>query len=261
MDEREMEKLTARVNKDLELLKSVKVGEVPPGLLAGISALPGWLLCLAVARQWVIPAGAVAGAVGAVALLLHVSNPLPATLAERGAGEQARVQSVRDLTAGTTLLAKPGQTLELQVAEGRGKVQLEGPGALVVRKASVGKFRGDHRIRLDMPSGSVRIQFGPDAPPHSLLLTTPQAMIGLTGTNVAIQATPVTTVLQVMEGRATVSNLATGERVVVTAGRMAEIQAGWLRTMEIPRGGEAAAPEPSGEETEPGKKPVWMEVE
>ncbi len=254
MDERETEQMLAQVGKDLELLKSVKVGEIPPGLLAGISALPGWLLWLAVARQWLVPAGVVAGTAGAVALLLHVSNPLPARLAEQGAGEPARVQSVRELTAGTTLVARLGQAVQLEVAEGRGKVQLEGPGALVVRKASVGKFRGDHRIRLDMPSGSVRIQFGPDAPPHSLLLTTPQAMIGLTGTDVLIQATPVTTVVRVLEGRATVSNPATGERVVVTAGRMAEIQAGWLRTMEIPQGGEMAAPEPS-------KKQIWMEVE
>lgn len=241
------------VSKDLELLKSVKVGEVPPGLLASISAMPGWFLFLAVARQWLVPAGTAAGALATVALLLHVSNPLPATLAQRGIGEPARVQSVRDLSAGTTLMAQPGQTLELQVAGGRGKVQLEGPGALVVREASVGKFRGDHRIRLDMPSGSVRIRFGPNAPPHSLLLTTPQAMIRLTGTDVLVRATPLTTVLQVFEGRATFSNLSTGERVVVTAGRSLEVQAGWLKTIAVPKGGEEAAPELS-------KKSLWMEV-
>ena len=237
--------------KDLELLESIKVGEVPPGLLAPISAMPGWLLFLAVARQGLLPAGTASGVFATVALLLHVSNPLPATLAQKGTGEPARVQSVRDLSAGTTLLAKPGQTLELQVAEGRGKVQLEGPGALVVRKASVGKFRGDQRIRLDMPAGSVRIFFGPDAPPHSLLLTTPQAVIGLTGTDVIVRATPLTTLLQVMEGRATVNNLSTEERIVVTAGQSVEIQAGWLKRAEVPQG-------ESEEET--SQKPLWMEV-
>ena len=253
MDKQEMERILGQVSKEMELLKSVKVGEVPPGLLASVGAMPGWFLFLAVARQWLLPAVTVGGALATVALLLHLSNPLPATLAQRGIGEQARVQSVRDLSAGTTLLAKPGQTLELQVAGGRGKVELEGPGALVVRKASVGKFQGDHRIRLDMPGGSVRIRFEPGAPPHSLLLTTPQAMIGLTGTDVLVQATPVTTLLRVMEGRATVSNLATGERLVVTAGGGVEIQAGWLRKLEAPQGGEEEAPEPS-------QKPVWMEV-
>ena len=236
---------------DLELLKSVKVGEVPPGLLTPISAMPEWLLFLAVARQWAVPAGASAGVIATAALLLQISNPLPATLAQRGTGEPARVQSVRDLSAGTTLLAKPGQTLELQVAGGQGKIQLEGPGALVVRKASIGKFQGDHRIRLEMPSGSVRIRFEPGAPPHSLLLTTPQALIGLTGTDVLIRATPLTTLLEVKEGQATVNNLSTGEQVVAAAGQSVEIQAGWLKKRESPKDGETAAP---------SNKPLWLEV-
>lgn len=231
------------VGQQLAALKAMPTGAVPGALLAGIRGVPDWLVRVAVLRQWLVPAGQVA-AVGLIGFfLLQISSPLPAIFSSQGASQQ------RILVPGTTLMARTGQTVELNLALERvdsenlltaetdllsrdATVQLQGPGALVVRKAEKGRLRGDLRLDLDLPSGMVTIRFGPEAPPHDLRLMTPQAMIRLTGTWALIQATPAETRIGMVEGTAQVTNRATGKKTLVQAGQLAEIKAGWMRVRQ-----------------------------
>ena len=155
---------------------------------------------------------------------------LATTAQQQGTAGQPQSTS---LTPGTTLLAQRGETIQMQLTSNGGNLTLTGPGALVVKEAEVGRLLGDHRLTLEMPSGSVKVYFGPEAPPHVLNIVTPQATIRLTGTLVEIQANPLMTQVIVWEGEAEIHNHATGVRETIVVGQMAQIQAGWMRIQYI----------------------------
>jgi len=212
--------------------------------------------------------------------LINLSNPLSADLSARRFGSSGG-SAVHfstpgtTLTPGTTFLARAGEQVDLDLAGSHGALQLIGPGALVVREAQIGRLRGDHRFKLDLPSGMLKVQFGPEAPAHTLRITTPQALIRLVGTKVQIQATPVVTVVEVFEGTAHVLNYASDEKVTAITGEQVQVQAGRLQVSSIQSGSRAEQKragqdqaqrqeEKEPPQAQPSKKApsgVWYEVE
>ena len=214
------------VRQRLSTLKT-PAGASPAGLTAAVRALPAWLVRLAVVRRWIAGGAAMAGVVAAVAFALYVSEPLPATLVA------GTTQDTKPLAAGTTLIANDGEMIRLAL-DGGGTIQLQGPGSLIVRRAEEGRIQKDQRLALNLPSGMVTIQFGSRAPAHDIQLMTPQASVHLTGTWVVVQATPLTTEVDVLDGRAQVQNLATAETARLGVGQVAKIEAGEMEIGRIP---------------------------
>ena len=207
------------VKNALYSLKRQPVGETPAGLDKAVRALPEWMVRLAVARQWATPAAGLL--VGGLALfgLLHWSAPMNANL------RTGVVAETQTLTSGTTLVAEAGQMIKMDLAQETGRLELIGPAALVVREASIGRIRSDHKLLLDLAHGKTRIWFGTNAPAHDVQIWTSQAIVRLSGTDVLVQATPATTRVEILEGQAEVESLATGRQQVVTAGQTIQIQA------------------------------------
>ncbi|MDO8730737.1 MAG: FecR domain-containing protein [Candidatus Omnitrophota bacterium] len=227
MDHSEQEDLQ-RVDRAMALLRDQPVGELPAGSLAAVRGMPRWFVAMAVLRGRAPALLAVVLAAGVLISGFRLSSPLPATLRSEGSTAQY------DLTAGTTLLARMGETVEMSLAPKDAVVRLEGPGALVVRRAERGRWNEECRLELDLPSGSAWIRFGPTAPPHRLIVTTPQATIRITGTQVRIQATPLTTRVEVAEGTAEIYSVNTRGSQRLTAGQAAEVTAGWMKAGSTP---------------------------
>ena len=227
MDRSEQEDLQ-RVDRAMALLREQPAGEFPAGCLSAVRGMPRWFIAMAVLRGRAPALLAVVLAAGVLTAGFRLSNPLPATL--RSEGSTARY----DLTAGTTLLARQGETVEMSLAPKDAVVLLEGPGALIVRRAEQGRWNKERRLDLDLPSGSAWIRFGPAASPHRLIVTTPQATIRITGTQVRIQATPLTTRLEVKEGFAEIYSVDARQSRRLSAGQAAEVTAGWMKTGGAP---------------------------
>lgn len=250
------------VHNRLATLKMTPVPESPPGLTAVVRALPTWLVRVAVARRWLAPGMVAACVAFGVVGLFSWSKPLPATLSLR------EIRQTQTLTPGTTLMARLGETVTVTLPPGEGKLQLHGPGSLIVHRASQGALRQDQRLNLELPSGRLTVRFGTRMPAHRLMITTPQALVRLAGTWVLLQAGPAATSVVVMEGEAQVRNRATGQAVKVIPGQMVTIQAGWLTVQMVPveewlkRKGVAATPSESesAQPTAPASAPLSFET-
>jgi len=200
----------------------------PATLLAGLRTLPTWVVALAVVRRWIITGGAVAVAVGVVWLSFRWAAPLPAILTSNQATQQTA-----QLSAGTTLIAKAGETVKLALEHAQGALTLHGPGALIVRQAEQGRFQHDPRLTVELPSGLLEIQMNPKSL-HTVSVTTPQARIHLGGTWALVGADPVTTQLKVLEGSVALQSVASSKQVTLIAGQMAQVAAGWVKVGQIP---------------------------
>lgn len=230
----------ARCAKDLRALEQVG-GQLatlkqailsaasPPGLLTGIRNMPEWVVQLAVIRRWLISAGGLMICVGLVWLSLRWSGPLPATLTANAAKE-----ITPQLTAGTTLMAREGESVSIALPNQGGKLTLRGPGAMVVQEAALGKIRQDQRLRLELPSGQLEVNVAPGGPPHDIRLLTPQAMVRLAGTWVLLSANTASTQVAVLEGEAWLKGVATPRAVRLKPGQMAQVKAGWMSVTQIP---------------------------
>lgn len=216
------------VSNRLAALKAAPVAAPPAGLTAAVRALPTWLVLLAVARHWLAAGGGLALVGVACVAILQWSTPLPAMLSVR------QRQETRMLTPGTTVWAKPGEPVTITLTPGDGTLQLHGPGALVIRQAQVGRVQHDQRLAVELTAGALAVRFGPRAMSHALTVTTPQAMIRVTGTWVMIQATPVATQVVVMDGAALVQNRATGRTLHAIPGQVVAVQAGWMTVRQVP---------------------------
>ena len=223
------------------LLKSAAPTPVPEGLLAGVRALPRWLVWLAVSRRW-LAMGTGLAAVGIAAwLLLEWSAPLPATVTARG------IQATQTLIPGTTLVARSGERLHLDLPAGRaassqdaasagGTIDLAGPGALVVQRATTGRLHSEQRLEVELIGGTATVRFGAQAILHDIRFVTPHALIQLTGTWVVIasDAEGTTTQVRVLEGRAAITNRSTRAQVSLQAGQRAQVRAEQLIVAPIP---------------------------
>lgn len=252
-----------QLGQQMAALKAMRVGPAPEGLLAGVHALPGWLVGLAVVRRWLLPTSClIALAVGGL-WLLSWSDPLRGTLLTHG------TQATQSLTAGTTLAAPAGETATLALAGGT--IALQGPGSLIVHQAETGRLRNDERITLELPKGQAIVRFEPNAPVHRVWLITPHAQLHLTGTWVQLSANSEATQVRVFEGTAQLTNLTTHESVSLTAGVMADVQAAktivhpipmeeWLSHTGItgPTLPEAEPASPSDQSTD-APSPLWYE--
>ena len=215
-----------QLGQQFAVLKRAPVGPAPEGLLAGVHALPGWLVGFAVIRRWLLPTSAlVLLAIGGL-WLLSWSDPLGGTMTTSG------LRTTQPLSAGTTLSAQAGETATL--ALGGGTIALQGPGSLIVHQAERGHLRHEQRITLELPQGHATVRFDPTAPVHRVWLLTPQAQLHLTGTWVQLSTTPSTTQVCVFDGTAQLTNLATQEHVSLTAGIMADVQAARTVVRPIP---------------------------
>lgn len=241
------------VGTRLNILKQTVAEPPPAGLLAGVKALPAWLVGLAVVRRWLVAGGGVAMAGLLLLAVAHWSSPLSATL-----GAAGRTASTL-LTPGSTLVAQAGQTVTMTLA-GEGTFHLQGPGALVVRQAALGRLAQDERLTVELASGQLAVRFPPKGPAHDVRVLTTQAQIRLTGTWVVIQANPVATQVAVVEGQAHIRNRSTRETLMMHPGQMVQIQAGWLQVGSLPladwlaRKGVAA--EPSAPQAAEGSAPT-----
>ena len=215
----------------LATLKRVEVPDVPTStLFTGLRALPDWLVGVAILRRWAVAGGGMALVCGLVVLLLRWPQPLPATVTAN-----ATQQTIQQLTAGTTLLAKAGDTVALQIPSVGGTLTLHGPGSLIVREAALGRLRQDPRLVVELPSGTLEIRMlATGAPPHDIRVSTPQASLRLTGTWVFVSADPLRTQVAVLEGEATLQSIASRQRLTLTPGQTAQVQAGWVTVGRIP---------------------------
>lgn len=201
----------------------------PPGLLTGIRNMPEWVIRLAVIRRWLISAGGLMICVGLVWLSLRWSGPLPATLTANAAKE-----ITPQLTAGTTLMAREGESVSIALPKQGGKLTLRGPGAMVVKEAALGKVRHDQRLRLELPNGQLDVNIAPGGPSHDIRVLTPQATIRLAGTWVLLSANTASTQVAVLEGEAWLKGVATPRAVRLKPGQMAQVKAGWMSVTQIP---------------------------
>lgn len=201
----------------------------PPGLLTGIRNLPEWVVRLAVIRVWLINLAGLAVCVGLAALLLRWSEPLPATLSATSAKH-----TTQTLTAGTTLMAREGESVSVTLPNQGGALTLHGPGAMVVQKAALGRVRQDQRLTLELPNGRLEVKINPGAPAHDIRLLTPQAMVRLSGTWVLLSANTASTQVAVLEGEAWLKGVATPRAVLLKPGQMAQVKAGWMNVSQIP---------------------------
>jgi len=256
-----------QVGSRLTTLKGMESPQPPEGLLAGVRALPTWLVRLGVIRRWLALGGGVTVAWAAAWLLLAWSDPLTATLTARG------MSASQTLTTGRMLVARDQETLDLALPRGAGTIRLEGPGVLVIRRAVVGHLRQDQRLAMELPSGRAAIRFGPEAPTHEIHLTTPHAAITLTGTWVLISAESSRTQVDTLEGSATVKQLGAGRQVELAAGERAQVGPDTLTLAPIPveewlaRKGLAMSSDqapnsaPSTANSSVGHSPLWHEAE
>lgn len=225
----ELKALQALGSQLASLRQATVIPASPSGLLAGLRSLPGWVVRLAVLRRWVMAAGALAAGAGLVILSLQWAGPLPATLTARSAQH-----TTQHLTAGTTLVAKPGETVVINLPRQGGTITLHGPGGVVVHEAALGKLRQDQRLTLELPSGYLDVHIAPRAPLHTIQLRTPQAHVRLSGTWALLTASAVSTQLAVLEGEAWLKGVATPRAVRLKQGQMAQVKAGWLSVGQIP---------------------------
>lgn len=254
-----------QVGAQLTVLKSAEVLPAPEGLLAGVKALPAWLVRLAVLRRWVALAGGVTVTWAAAFLLLCWSDPLTATLTARGS------TASQMLSAGMMFTAKASETVDVSLDGGHGVIRLHGPGVLVVREAVVGHVKQNQRLALDLPNGDMTIQFSPQAADHEVRVTTPHAQVRLTGTWVLVSADPATTLIDVLEGSAAVKHRITGQLVELIAGDRAQVQDGHVTIHPIPveewltRKGIVVHDEAATQELSPATQrtstltPLWLE--
>ena len=212
----------------LMTLKTDTLEPPPEGLLAGVRALPSWLVRLAVIRRWLALGGGVTVAWAAALLLLSWSDPMTATLTARGMSEP------HALSPGRMLVAHAEETLDLALPDAAGTIELQGPGALMIREAAVGHLKRDQRLAMELPSGRATIRFNPGAPSHAVRLTTPHAQVDLTGTWVLVTTEPAQTNVDVLEGRAVVFQLATDRQVSVRAGERVQVQEASMQLLAIP---------------------------
>lgn len=212
------------VGSRLAVLKAFGRDEPPAGLTAGLMGMPAWWVALAVGRRWFPAGGAVAVAVAGWLFLQNLSMPLSATVTIGQAREE------RTLTPGTLLTAQPGQPVDVAFLPEGGTMRLRGNAALVVHQAQRRWMGADQQMEFSLPSGSAWVTFGPAGPPHQVLLTTPHALVRLTGTQVLVEAAPGQTRVSVFEGEADVLELASGRRVLLARSQAAQIRAG---SMEI----------------------------
>jgi len=217
-----------QVGARLTVLKSTDVPQAPEGLLAGVRALPAWLVRFAVIRQWVALAGGVTVTWAAAWLLLSWSNPLTVTLTAQGA------TTSQTLRAGTMFTAKADDTIHVSLDGARGAIQLHGPGVLIIRQAAVGHLTQDQRLTMELPSGRAAIHFSPQAAAHEVRVMTPHAQVHLTGTWVQITAEPAHTEVDVLEGQAVVHQLATGRQMTIKAGERLHVEAAAVQLLAIP---------------------------
>lgn len=247
----------------LAVLKTAPVASgALPSAAAGLRALPTWLVWVALLRRWAVAAGVVAVCWLGVLLLNRWTQPLPATVTA-----QATTHNVPQLTAGTTLLAKPGETVTLHIPELKGTLILRGPGSLIVKGASLGRLRQDPRMSLELPAGSLSIQIPPKAATHLIQLQTPQALVHLSGTWVLVNTNPLRTELAVLEGEVALQSVADRARRRLGAGETAQVEAGWVRIGRLPtalwlqlkgiaRSGSGGADEA---DSAPGPSGLWHE--
>ena len=248
----ELEALRTLGGQLASLRQATVIPASPSGLLAGLQSLPGWMVRLALLRRWFVAGGTLAGSAGLVILLLQWAGPLPATLTARSVQ-----QATQQLSPGTTLVAKPGETVAVNLPRAGGTITLHGPGGLVVHEAALGKLRQDQRLTLELPSGSLEVHIAPRAPLHTIQLLTPQAHVRLSGTWVLLNASAVSTNVAILEGEAWLRGVATPRAIRLTQGQMAQVKAGWLSVGQIPmeewlrrKGVIAPAPAPSQEASE-----------
>jgi len=221
-----LEQLRTRL---MTLKLKTNAAEPPPeGLLAGVRALPAWLVRLGVIRRWLALGGGVTVTWGAALLLLSWSDPMTATLTARGTSEP------HSLSPGRMLVAHPEETLSLTLPHDAGTIQLQGPGVLIIRQAALGHLTHDQRLAMELPSGRAAIRFNPSAPAHGVRLTTPHAQIRLTGTWVLVATDPAQTQVDVLEGQALVRQLATGRQLSMEAGERLQIEEATVQLLAIP---------------------------
>ena len=247
-------------------LKANPLESPPEGLLAGVRALPAWLVRLAVIRRWLALSGGVTVAWAAAFLLLSWSDPMTATMTARGMSEP------QTLSPGRMLVAHPEQTLNLALPHDAGTIELQGPGVLVIRQAVVGHLKHDQRLAMELPSGRATIHFNPGAPAHDVRLTTPHAQIRLTGTWVQISADPTHTNVDVLEGQAVVHQLATSRQMSINAGERLQVGEASVQLLSIPveewltRKGllgieGSSLPSPEASRGPSALSPLWHEAE
>lgn len=196
--------------------------------MTGVRNLPGWLVRLALIRRWLTGAAGLAACAGLVMLALRWSGPLPATLTSNDTR-----QATPQLTAGTTLMARPGETVSVTLPEDGGTLTLTGPGAMVIRDAALGKVRKDQRLTVELTSGQLEIKANPGIP-HDIRLLTPQAAIRLAGTWVLMSATTSITQVAVLDGEIWLKGVAAPRAVLLKPGQAAQVKAGWMSVTEIP---------------------------
>ena len=217
------------VGTRLAALKATPVAASSPQLFLGLRALPDWLVGLAILRRWVMAASGLALAGGLVMLLVRWSQPLPATVTAN-----ATQQTTKQLTAGTTLLAQPGETVELKIPIAGGILKLHGPGSLIVRDAALGRLLQDPRLFVELPQGTLEVYLQAKRGPHDVRVSTPQANLRLTGTWVFVSADPLRTQVAVLEGEAKLKGVASRQPMTLTPGQTALVQAGWVSVNKIP---------------------------
>ncbi|MCM8795028.1 MAG: FecR family protein [Candidatus Omnitrophica bacterium] len=260
------------VEGKLDLLKRIPVGNPPDTLFKRVEEIPGWRIQPLASRPS-IPL-ALCAAVGLVVLAFWtVSDPVPVVLVSRQVDGTPGVAGSHLLLPEMVFLAPAGQQLDLRLSaiEGDGLLQIHGPGSLRVRRASTRRFDQTRAFHFDLPQGAVSIWFGKEALPHGFRLTTPEALIRLTGTWVHVEATKGLTRVKVFNGSAEVRNRLTGRKEDVPAGSEASIFARSITSRAIqtsaaqPAGGIESAPLPSSLEGEEAKQDptrvIFYEVE
>ncbi len=248
------------IGTHLAALKATPVEAPSPSIFLGLRALPDWLVGVAILRRWVMAGSGLAAVVAAGFLLVRWPQPLPATVTAN-----TTQQTTQQLTAGTTLLAKAGETVELNIPSAGGALKLHGPGSLIVREAALGRLLHDPRLFVELPSGTLEIRLSAKTAPHDVRVATPQADLRLTGTWVFVSADPLRTQVAVLEGEAKLQSVASRQRLTLTPGQTAQVQAGWVSVGQIPMElwlqykGLAGQPQASVSAPPTSPTPLWHE--